>query len=265
MFSVQDVPIGEQTPAALPQKLHQSPGRQHQPTDPRRESTVLFKGFSASTAESGLLEVDEIAEINGSPELVRPPHDGKSPTDPQAPAHASVPVDRQSASLTQHVSLAETSAHPAGLLLHHSLQNSQMQQQHPEDTNSMHAGAIGMAASGTPVDRAEQQELHDSDEVSCAPALRAEHSSPRLQAPQELADDAQVAAAAATALARHAMSSKPLSDQVRIFASNSDNMYSVCICNDEMSVVCPVSHQVHALHASVGHSCDLLLATNDGQ
>ena len=39
--------------------------------DPRRESTVLFKGFSASSAESGLLEIDEIADINGSPEVFR--------------------------------------------------------------------------------------------------------------------------------------------------------------------------------------------------
>ena len=44
---------------------------------------MLFKGFSASTAETGLLEVDEIAEINGSPELMRGSHNSDSITKPE--------------------------------------------------------------------------------------------------------------------------------------------------------------------------------------
>ncbi|KAL0043870.1 hypothetical protein WJX82_000336 [Trebouxia sp. C0006] len=59
----------EQTDSLLSSRSSQSPSRHQRAADPRRESTVLFKGFSASTAESGLLEVDEIAHINGSPEL----------------------------------------------------------------------------------------------------------------------------------------------------------------------------------------------------
>ena len=76
----------ELTPYMLPNKPHQSPSRHpHTPADPRRESTVLFKGFTASTAETGLLEVDEIAEINGSPELLRVPYSGGSVTKPETP------------------------------------------------------------------------------------------------------------------------------------------------------------------------------------
>lgn len=78
-------PVPEQTPGVLPGKSHQSPSRQHRPADPRRESTVLFKGFTASTAETGLLEVEEIAEINGSPELVRVSHSSASVTKSQTP------------------------------------------------------------------------------------------------------------------------------------------------------------------------------------
>ncbi|KAL0024976.1 hypothetical protein WJX77_008054 [Trebouxia sp. C0004] len=59
----------EQTDSILSSRSSQSPSRHQRAADPRRESTVLFKGFSASTAESGLLEVDEIAHVNGSPEL----------------------------------------------------------------------------------------------------------------------------------------------------------------------------------------------------
>lgn len=69
----------------LPGKSHQSPSRQQRPADPRRESTVLFKGFTASTAETGLLEVEEIAEINGSPELMRASHSSVSATKPETP------------------------------------------------------------------------------------------------------------------------------------------------------------------------------------
>lgn len=58
---------------------------QQRPADPRRESTVLFKGFTASTAETGLLEVEEIAEINGSPELMRASHSSISATKPETP------------------------------------------------------------------------------------------------------------------------------------------------------------------------------------
>ena len=61
----------DQTDTILSSRSSQSPSRHQRAADPRRESTVLFKGFSASTAESGLLEVDEIAHINGSPELVK--------------------------------------------------------------------------------------------------------------------------------------------------------------------------------------------------
>lgn len=78
-------PVPEQTPSVLPSKSHRSPSRQQRPADPRRESTVLFKGFSASTAETGLLEVDEIAEINGSPELMRGSHGSVSVTKPDTP------------------------------------------------------------------------------------------------------------------------------------------------------------------------------------
>ena len=78
-------PVPEQTPSVLPSKSRQSPSRQQRHADPRRESTVLFKGFSASTAETGLLEVDEIAEINGSPELTRGSHSSVSLTKRETP------------------------------------------------------------------------------------------------------------------------------------------------------------------------------------
>lgn len=77
-------PAPEHTPDVLSGKPHQSPSRQYRPADPRRESTVLFMGFTASTAETGLLEVDEIAEINGSPELLRVPQSPSSVTEPEA-------------------------------------------------------------------------------------------------------------------------------------------------------------------------------------
>ncbi|KAL3138644.1 hypothetical protein ABBQ32_006404 [Trebouxia sp. C0010 RCD-2024] len=77
-------PAPEHTPDMLSGKTHHSPSRQHRPADPRRESTVLFKGFTASTAETGLLEVEEIAEINGSPELLRVTHNPSSVTEPEA-------------------------------------------------------------------------------------------------------------------------------------------------------------------------------------
>ncbi|KAL0038842.1 hypothetical protein WJX79_010313 [Trebouxia sp. C0005] len=71
----------EQTDSLLSSRSSQSSSRHQRAADPRRESTVLFNGFSASTAESGLLEVDEIAHINGSPELVKDSHPNTSPAE----------------------------------------------------------------------------------------------------------------------------------------------------------------------------------------
>lgn len=68
--------------------------------DPRRESTVLFKGFSASSAESGLLEISEIADINGSPEIVRHQQSVPVPLEPHL-GSASSPL-RQSGQDTIH-------------------------------------------------------------------------------------------------------------------------------------------------------------------
>ena len=81
----------ELTPGLPPSESHLSPSRQQRPADPRRESTVLFKGFSASTAETGLLEVDEIAEINGSPELMRGSHSSVSVAKPETPDPPAAP------------------------------------------------------------------------------------------------------------------------------------------------------------------------------
>lgn len=102
-------PVLEHTPGVLSGRPHQSPSRQQRPADPRRESTVLFKGFTASTAETGLLEVDEIAEINGSPELVRVSHSSGSVTKPETPdppaapqSHANPPIQQAASAAHQH-------------------------------------------------------------------------------------------------------------------------------------------------------------------
>lgn len=67
--------------------------------DPRRESTALFKGFSASSAETGLLEIGEIADINGSPDIVRPQQAGAAP--PALPSVLS-PAQSSDIDLTQN-------------------------------------------------------------------------------------------------------------------------------------------------------------------
>ena len=102
-------PVLEHTPGVLSGRPHQSPSRQQRPADPRWESTVLFKGFNASTAETGLLEVDEIAEINGSPELVRGSHSSGSVTKPDTPdppaapqSHANPPIQQAASAAHQH-------------------------------------------------------------------------------------------------------------------------------------------------------------------
>ena len=94
-------PEPEQTPSVLSSKFYQSPSRQQKPADPRRESTVLFKGFSASTAETGLLEVNEIAEINGSPELMRVSHNSVSVTTPETPNPPAAPQSSAASGLQQ--------------------------------------------------------------------------------------------------------------------------------------------------------------------
>lgn len=107
----------ELTPHLLPGKSHQSPSRHpHRPADPRRESTVLFKGFTASTAETGLLEVDEIAEINGSPELMRVSHSGTSvpkletPGLPGASQSEAAPAFQQAANAAHQQSCNDSQA-----------------------------------------------------------------------------------------------------------------------------------------------------------
>ena len=94
-------PVPEQTPSVLSSKSHPSPSRQQRPADPRRESTVLFKGFSASTAETGLLEVDEIAEMNGSPELMRVSHSSVSVTKPETPDPPAAPHSNAATGIQQ--------------------------------------------------------------------------------------------------------------------------------------------------------------------
>lgn len=138
----------------------QSPRRHQQGADPRRESTVLFKGFSASTAESGLLEVDEIAHINGSPELVKAPqHDT-----PQTQAQATFP----NAALPPEATSVEEAADGE-----EPQQQGQWQQQQPESSNR---------ACSMPADSAGGSVNPDSSaQPQYEPALDLEHSSPKLQ------------------------------------------------------------------------------------
>ena len=76
------------TPLAVSKAQPQQ--RAKRAADPRRESTAMFSGFSACSAESGLLEIDEIVDINGSPEIVR--HLQPAPANPHtliSSAHSS--------------------------------------------------------------------------------------------------------------------------------------------------------------------------------
>ena len=76
------------TPLAVSKAQPQQ--RAKRAADPRRSSTAMFSGFSACSAESGLLEINEIVDINGSPEIVR--HLQPAPANPHtliSSAHSS--------------------------------------------------------------------------------------------------------------------------------------------------------------------------------
>ena len=142
-----------------------SPKRHQQAADPRRESTVLFKGFSASTAESGLLEVDEIAHINGSPELVKAPqHDT-----PQTQAQATFP----NAALPPEATSVEEAADGE-----EPQQQGQWQQQQQQPDSSNLAGSMPADSAGFSVNS------DSSAQPQYEPALDLEHSSPKLQSVQ---------------------------------------------------------------------------------
>ena len=164
----------------------QSPSR-HQRADPRRESTVLFKGFSASTTESGLLEVDEIAHINGSPELFRASQTSLS--DPQASAHTVNSVVNSGPSSDGPVHMlpvVTTGVHEAEVPQQQ--QDHQQQHQssdfHTQSSKSPETSSHAQPPQSTD-DAAEtprpQQEALATSQLVAVPALDCEHSSWGLQ------------------------------------------------------------------------------------
>lgn len=151
----------------------QSPRRHQQAADPRRESTVLFKGFSASTAESGLLEVDEIAHINGSPELVTAPQHNT----PQTQAQATFPNAALPPEATSDEEAADhQAAFTSGTSEEPQQQGQWQQQQQTESSNLACSRPADSATVGVNPDSSAQPQYE--------PALDLEHSSPRLQSVQ---------------------------------------------------------------------------------
>ena len=195
-----------QTSGVVPNESHQSPSRQQKPTDPRRESTVLFKGFSASTAETGLLEVDEIAEINGSPELLRVAHNSavtkpKTP-DPPAPPHSSTaPSSEQAANAAHQV----------------------------ENSDSQAVSTDAVSSSVADAEIADHQRLNSSSQSTLALAPDLEHSF-ELQTQQGGPGQPQGTAAGAGPSVRAGLAVKLQSMQVHM---------CVCVCVDMF----PMLHQ----------------------
>ena len=218
--TLQAQPAAEQTPAVLPGKSHQSPSRQQRVADPRRESTALFKGFSASTAESGLLEVEEIAEINGSPELVRAPHGSMPIAQPEQPPSPAVSASEATLPLRQSPHAAafqqeDSPAQSAEGLHHHS------QQQRESDAQNMYAEDV---SSATFVDaNVEQRELGRSSHMP-ASELGPGLISPR---PQSLQDASISAADRATSDA--GVAGKPLTRQVCASVSSDLLLHLACV------------------------------------
>ena len=184
----------EQTDSRLSSRSSRSPSRHQRAADPRRESTVLFKGFSVSTAESGLLEVDEIAHINGSPELVKDSHPNTSHPHAQ---DAAPPAMQQSDPMPQ----ATASDHQADSdsfqqeQLHQHHHDHQLQQQHH---GRKHLDSLP-SESQRPLATADGHKNTDTRaESSSEPALGHVHSSSRLQPVQAMSSSLAASAAEPT-------------------------------------------------------------------
>ncbi len=142
---------------------------------------MLFKGFSASTAESGLLEVDEIAHINGSPELVK---DSQLNTSHPHAEDAGPPAMQQSEQMPQTTSsdhqAASDSFQQEQLHKHHHHHQQQQHQQHRrENLDSL------PSESQRPLATADGQKNTDTRaESNSEPALNHVRSSSRLQSVQ---------------------------------------------------------------------------------
>ena len=263
LLPLQVQPAAEQTPAVLSGKSHQSPSRQQKPADPHRESTALFKGFSASTAESGLLEVEEIAEINGSPELVRAPHDNVPAAPPKESTCPAVPATEATLPLKQSPAAAalkqqDTLAQPAERL-HHSSQQQRhqlQQQQQDGDAHMMHAGED--ISSATTHGVAQQQGLDGSNHMP-ASELDPGPSSPRLQSLQDASELSHRISAADRPTADAGLAGKPLTGQVCASVSSDLLLHTGCGPNCKAKArfqFSSVSDGCHACHAcKASNSC----------
>jgi len=162
---------------------------------------VLFKGFSASTAESGLLEVDEIAHINGSPELVK---DSQPNTSHPHSQDAGPPAMQQSEQMPQATasdhqaasdSFQQEQLHKHHQDHHHHDHQQQHQQHWRENLDSLPAG------SQRPLATADGQKNTDTRaESNSESALDHAHSSSRLQSVQAASNSVVASAAEPTAV-----------------------------------------------------------------
>ena len=188
--------------AVLSSRSSQSPSRRRA-ADPRRESTVLFKGFNASTAESGLLEVEEIAHVNGSPELLRASQrattDVTHAEDDTEQQHLVVPEPSflvSDTSTAQHVS--PTSARLQQPPQQHEQQHDEEQQQDSDGPRSLRAEAPAEAphapSAGTPdtctATGVLQEDLQESRHAESEHALESPHSTSRLPVVSDRSDPA---------------------------------------------------------------------------
>ncbi len=162
----------------------ESPSRHQRAADPRRESTVLCKGFSQSTAESGLLEVDEIAHINGSPEFLRAAQTSASGLHAEALtiADAAQPSDMGSEPVREP---SVASSHSSSLI-----QQQQQQQQlgaiNPDRKDAEVPAAQQLVTADIQAQTDFLRDPADSGQAQYEPALDQEHSSPQLQSSQQV-------------------------------------------------------------------------------
>ena len=184
--------------AAPSSAASQSSSRKQRASDPGRESTALFNRFTASTAESGLLEVEEIAHINGSPELVR--HAADDSTALQAEAQIG-PVQQTGAELIYSSHLGSDALNNQPARLNHYSRQGATQQQHQQQQqkagNVFAVSSEGEQASNTLHARPDAEQLgnaEDSGSLGSEPSLKMENSSPRLQTAAEASTSAQGAA-----------------------------------------------------------------------
>ena len=157
---------------------------------------MLFKGFSASTAESGLLEVDEIAHINGSPELVKDSQPNTfHPHTQDAGPHATQQSDPvPQATTSDHQAASDSFQQEQLHQHHHDHHHHQQQQQHGrKHLDSLPAG------SQRPLATADGHMNTDTRAgSSIEPALDHVHSSSRLQSVQATSNSVVASAAEPT-------------------------------------------------------------------